>query len=74
MNHTLPPGQASRQPGASENGAINDALPFDPAAKPIWEIFDQMLSEMPADERNKLPVDAAEKHDQYISGLAKRLP
>ena len=58
-------------PTPSANGIPVGEPDFDPTATPIWEVFDQLLSALPAEERNKLPVDAAEKHDHYIHGLAK---
>lgn len=45
---------------------------FDPGAKPIWEVFDDILQEIPAEELAALPADAAEQHDHYLYGTAKR--
>jgi hypothetical protein len=44
---------------------------FVPSARPIWEEFDEILSDVPPDELKCLPSDAAEKHDQYLYGRLK---
>ena len=41
--------------------------------RPIWEVFADIMSDVPEEETNKLPTDAAEQHDHYIYGLAKKL-
>jgi len=35
-------------------------LPYDAAAKPIWEQFEEVLASIPAAEFARLPVDGAE--------------
>lgn len=48
---------------------LTDAEPaYDASAKPIWEIFDQILATVPPEELDKLPKDLAENHDHYIYG------
>ena len=49
-------------------------IPFDEAAPPIWEVFEQIMREVPQEELCKLPADAAEQHDHYIYGIPRREP
>jgi hypothetical protein len=46
---------------------VGGAEIYDEAVKPIWEQFEDILAKVPADEWAKLPVDAAENHDRYLS-------
>jgi Arc/MetJ-type ribon-helix-helix transcriptional regulator len=39
---------------------------------PIWEAFEDSLNEIPVEELNRLPPDAAEQHDHYIYGTPKK--
>lgn len=48
------------------------AVPFDSAAKPIWDVFAEIVKELPAKVLNALPTDTAENHDHYIYGAPKR--
>jgi hypothetical protein len=41
-------------------------------AKPIWEVFAEILADTPEEEYRKLPTDGAEQHDHYIYGSPKR--
>lgn len=45
--------------------------PFDPNAKPIWEVFDEIMSDVSEDVLNVLPHDGASEHDHYIYGISK---
>jgi Arc/MetJ-type ribon-helix-helix transcriptional regulator len=40
--------------------------------KPIWELFQEISADVPAEEWDKLPADLAEQHDHYIYGTPKR--
>ena len=42
--------------------------PFDSSAKPIWEVFEEILADIPDEQFAKLPVDGADRHDFYIHG------
>ena len=42
--------------------------PFDSSAKPIWDIFAEILADVPGEQLAKLPVDGADRHDFYIHG------
>lgn len=48
------------------------AIPFDSTVKPIWDIFAEIVKELPAKVLNALPTDTAENHDHYIYGAPKR--
>jgi Arc/MetJ-type ribon-helix-helix transcriptional regulator len=39
---------------------------------PIWEAFEDSLNEIPEEELDRLPPDAAEEHDHYIYGTPKK--
>ena len=43
--------------------------PFDSSAKPIWDVFAEILSDVPAEQFSNLPVDGADRHDFYIHGM-----
>ncbi len=40
--------------------------------RPIGEIIDELMSDVPNDVLDRLPVDGTEQHDHYIYGLPKR--
>ena len=40
--------------------------------RPIWEVFEDIMSDVPQEVIDKLPTDAAEQHDHYIHGLPKK--
>ena len=44
------------------------------AAKPIWEIFDEITRGIPEQELRRLPRDGAAQHDHYTYGWPKRKP
>ncbi|MCI0639543.1 MAG: hypothetical protein L0Y70_10750 [Gemmataceae bacterium] len=46
-------------------------IPFDAAAKPIWEEFADVLATVPPEEFGKLPTDAAQRHDEYLHGPSR---
>ena len=41
-------------------------------ARPIGEIIDELMSDLPDDVLDRLPVDGAAQHDHYIYGTPKR--
>lgn len=47
-------------------------VPFDSSARPIWDVFAEIVKEIPAKVLNALPTDTAENHDHYIYGTPKR--
>ena len=42
-------------------------------AKPIGEIIDELMKDVPAEVLDRLPVDGAAQHDHHVYGLPKRL-
>jgi Arc/MetJ-type ribon-helix-helix transcriptional regulator len=38
---------------------------------PIWEVFQETLNDIPEEDLEHLPPDAAEQHDHYIYGMPK---
>jgi len=42
------------------------------AVRPLWEIVEEITSQVPLEEWKKLPVDGAEQHDHYLYGSPKR--
>jgi predicted RNase H-like HicB family nuclease len=40
--------------------------------RPIWEIAQEITSDMTEAEIRQLPSDGAEQHDHYIYGISKR--
>ncbi len=45
---------------------------FDPAAKPIWKIIEEIGAAVPAQEWDKVPTDGARNLDHYLYGHAKQ--
>jgi hypothetical protein len=39
--------------------------------KPIWEIAEELVQDMPQEVLATLPIDGAEQHDHYIYGTPK---
>jgi len=63
--------------GATERGPESPthhaARPLsDRASLPIWDLFEEILKDVPENELRKLPRDGAEQHDHYIYGTPKR--
>ncbi len=40
--------------------------------QPIWEIIQELSSQIPVEEWAELPADGAEQHDHYLYGSPKR--
>ncbi|HUT32809.1 MAG TPA: hypothetical protein VNE39_04975 [Planctomycetota bacterium] len=52
--------------------AIRRRMPPRRKAKPIWEVIDEIMADVPEEELAKLPRDGAAEHDHYIYGTPKR--
>jgi hypothetical protein len=44
----------------------------DAAVKPICEVFEEIIAEVPAELFESLPRDGASEHDHYLYGTPKR--
>jgi hypothetical protein len=53
--------------------AQHPTLPPDQMTKPLWEIADDLLKDVPQEVLDRLPTDGAAQHDHYIYGTPKRL-
>lgn len=42
------------------------------SVRPLWEIAEEISSQVPIEEWEKLPTDGAEQHDHYLYGSPKR--
>jgi Arc/MetJ-type ribon-helix-helix transcriptional regulator len=42
-----------------------------PTDKPIWQVFQEISAEVPAEVWDALPTDLSEQHDHYIYGTPK---
>jgi len=40
--------------------------------RPIWQMVEELLSDIPQDVLDSLPTDGSEQHDHYIYGTPKR--
>lgn len=47
-------------------------VPFDPSAKPVWEIIEEIGAAVPTEEWDKVPTDGARNLDHYLYGHARR--
>jgi hypothetical protein len=44
----------------------------DAGHRPIWDVIDEVMSQVPAEDLADLPTDLAEQHDHYLYGTPKR--
>ena len=51
-----------------------EGLPFDMQAKPIWQVFEDIVKAVPDRVIRSLPTDGAELLDHYVYGTPKRKP
>jgi hypothetical protein len=42
------------------------------AVRPLWEIAEEISSQVPLEEWERLPADGADQHDHYLYGSPKR--
>lgn len=73
MVKALPPEKQQRvlsmvEEMLSEKEATQDRF----AVRPLWEIAEEISSQVPLEEWEKLPADGAEQHDHYLYGSPKR--
>ena len=48
------------------------AVTYDSTAKPIWDVFAEIVKDLPPAVLNTLPTDTAENHDHYIYETPKK--
>ena len=41
-------------------------------ARPVWQMVEELLKEIPQEVLDSLPTDGSEQHDHYIYGTPKR--
>jgi predicted nucleic acid-binding Zn-ribbon protein len=46
--------------------------PSDQTRKPIWEVAEELIADIPPEVLEKLPRDGAAQHDHYLYGSPKR--
>jgi hypothetical protein len=74
---------AAQAKGVSADALVREALeeiladvPADsaqqPASRPIWELIQENMKDVPPEEFAKLPRDGASEHDHYLYGHPKR--
>lgn len=56
----------------SAEQAEPNGTPSPEQVRPIWEVFEDIMSDVPQEVLDALPTDAAEQHDHYIYGLPKK--
>jgi hypothetical protein len=44
------------------------------ANRPIWEVIDEIMSDVPESVLDRLPADGAERHDHYLRGTREQEP
>ena len=42
--------------------------------RPVWQMVEELLKEIPVDDLERMPTDGAEQHDHYIYGTPKTTP
>jgi len=47
-------------------------VPFDPTAKPIWEVFADLAAQEPPETFDRLPTDGSYNIDHYLYGAPKK--
>jgi len=40
--------------------------------KPIWEVIDEIMRDVPEEALRRLPADGAEQHDHYLYGSPRK--
>jgi len=66
----IPPGEAEIVVLVQEAVGDGNAASRE-SARPIWEVFGEVMADLPEEELAKLPPDGAEQHDHYIYGARK---
>ncbi len=40
--------------------------------RPVWQMVEELLRDIPVEDLERMPTDGAEQHDHYIYGTPKR--
>jgi hypothetical protein len=64
--------EAVKQEGLSAAQTQDKTATKDAGHRPIWEVIDEIMKQVPAEDLADLPTDLAEQHDHYIYGTPKR--
>jgi hypothetical protein len=68
----LPPEKQKRVLSMVEEMLSESCAKDHAAARPLWEIAEEISSQVPLEEWAKLPTDGAEQHDHYLYGSPKK--
>jgi Arc/MetJ-type ribon-helix-helix transcriptional regulator len=55
-----------------EHGRVRQQTTNGTGPRPIGEIIDELMGDVPAEVLDRLPADGAEQHDHYAYGTPKR--
>jgi hypothetical protein len=44
------------------------------ADRPVWQMVEELLKDIPVEDLECMPTDGAEQHDHYIYGTPKKTP
>lgn len=40
--------------------------------RPVWQMVEELLKDIPVEDLERMPTDGAEQHDHYIYGTPKK--
>jgi hypothetical protein len=69
---SLPPEKQQRVLSLVEEMLSEEATQDSASVRPLWQIVEEISSQVPLEEWEKLPSDGAEQHDHYLYGSPKR--
>ena len=55
-----------------EEESISDSAANSRDSRPIWEVIEEIMKDVPAEDLAVLPEDGASQIDHYVYGLPKR--
>jgi hypothetical protein len=58
---------------AAYSAELSACKPGPVVARLLWEIAEEISSQVPLEEWAKLPTDGAEQHDRYLYGVAEEV-
>jgi len=57
---------------ASVTLSKEDLLKRKRPVRPVWQVIEELLRDLPAEDLERMPTDGAEQHDHYIYGTPKK--